>query len=166
MPSDTRSPPGFWRQIRIILWKNTILYYRNLSGLICELLMTSVFIASLILLIKITASEQNTTTDDRLSYPPETRIIDQIDQDSYLRSGYIYYYPESPLTDRLIQDTFITLKGVKNNLMGVRGTSMPLSSLNLTSMEDEFTFVVFPEVMRNATVWPELIEYKIYLTVI
>ncbi len=158
MPIESRRPPGFWCQLRIILWKNTILYYRNISGFICELLMISAFTCCLYLLIDVTTTEYEQSHEVRAS-----KIIHNINQDSYLRHGYIYYYPESELTDKLMLDVSATFKSVKSNLLGVKSTN--LIDFSVTNTTDLFAFVIFSESVRNVSFWPTLIEYKIYMTV-
>jgi len=51
MANENRKIAGFFRQIFIILWKNSILFRRNKTGILCELIFSSLFTLIFILLV-------------------------------------------------------------------------------------------------------------------
>lgn len=153
---------GFWSQIRIILWKNTIIYLNNRVGLIFELLLSVLFIFLISVLIN--STEVNHTE-------PETALRNQLvlerNQDSVYQST-IYYYPSNKLTETLIKNAQ-ALMVANQKIYRYRvtptyraaKTSNP-AELNSTELEGMWAFVSFDRMMANATEWPNIVDYTIY----
>merc|ERR1712127_569198 len=99
-----RKIAGFWTQIRLILWKNTLLYRRNISGLICEILFATIFILVMLAMICQSFDIENPYPyNNRKSY--DDYFLKELTQKSD-----IFYYPQGKLSDTLMKNTFSTLK--------------------------------------------------------
>lgn len=147
---------GFGRQAQIILWKNLLLYSKNIVGIIFELATGLLFLAILIIILT-----QDETIDKRSSSASKMSVKNMY------RSGvgYIYYYPKTNLTDSLMGNVFEHLKRDNKNLNGSIGTnvSSPLK-LNETERNQIQAFYSFADNLSlNVTEsFPDSIEYTIY----
>ena len=156
---------GFWTQIRIILWKNTIIYLNNRIGLVLELLLSIVFIVLIQLLIgEVSRNETKSWEDPNSPYSSST-VFENLGQT--FNHGKIYYYPSNKLTDSLMQNTSSFLKAqqrLKWSDISCRAVNTPTpAGLNGTELDQMWAFVSFGSKYANLTEeWPSNIEYTIY----
>lgn len=165
MQSRDRKLAGFWSQLKIILWKNTILYFRNLTGLICEILLATVFIVIIALIISTTESNFNTKVPD---YKQDQNVLNKIN--SNWATGTLFYYPANKLTDYLMTNTYKTIRGSQYRKYGISDLESTVhsspNSLNASSYSKMYAFVAFPANISGMSEWPDLIEYTVYLKMI
>jgi hypothetical protein len=86
-----RQVVGFFRQSVILFWKNSLLFRRNVSGTICELVVSLLFLLILLILRyfvdNISYSDQDSTTN------PLIYVTAAINTTT--SRNYIYYYPNN-----------------------------------------------------------------------
>ena len=103
------SPPtnlqvaGFFRQLQILLWKNSLLFQRNVLGTLCEILLSVGFIAILLLIRYIVESVQY---KDQAN--PFYNVIDYFQ--NFAGHYIILYYPDSPVVKQIIQNAYFLIK--------------------------------------------------------
>lgn len=161
-----RNMAGFFSQMKIILWKNTILYYRNLTGLISEVFLAGLFIWLIVIIISSTEGDIGKDTDFNDYSLIQSSVLEFFGNDFSMDT--IYYYPPSILTDNLMQNVLKTnnnrqytnnrIKNVEStNVSGIMNEGMNSNDSSLQAL------VSFPAYLANMTEWPDVILYTIYL---
>lgn len=149
MPPE-RKLAGFFTQIKIICWKNLLLYIQNKSGIIAEIVVATLFILLAVLLISISKIYPN--TDDNEEYK-------LVDIGAYeLATGKIFYYPESELTTSLAWTvaSFLNRSSESTNISDAY-------EFNKTQLDTASMLISFPDAIRNVTEWPDAINYTVYI---
>ena len=113
----------FRSQIRIILWKNSIIYLNNRVGLIFELLLSTSFILLITVLIN---SNQVYHTG------PDTHLRNQLvfDNQKNIYQSTIYYYPSNKLTEALIENAQALMFGNQKYEYGNKPTCQAANTSN------------------------------------
>lgn len=161
LPCKKRNMAGFLTQMKIILWKNTILYYRNLTGLLSEIFLAALF--TWIIMIVISSTEEDDSKP--ITQFRESSILENFGQDFPMDT--IYYYPPSSLTDKLMQNVLETIK--KNNyqynrISYVESTNVSEIFNNINNTDSSLhALISFSSSISNMTDWPDVINYTIYL---
>jgi len=110
---DKRKVAGFFRQCLILMWKNSILFRRNIAGTIAEICVALLFVLMLFL-VRILADTAH-FNDQNLYRNPPVPIIDQINATT--NRSLIMYYPNNSFVFGIVQRAFtlIRLKTSKND---------------------------------------------------
>lgn len=148
-----REIAGFFAQIRIILWKNGLLFIQNKVGIICELLFSCLFTLVFILMVIFNTPTYNA---DMNSGEMNVLRMGQTKSSDPNRTNY-YYYPDNDFVKSIANDSLFRLKLMnpyssylnQANLIG-------LKSPNETEISEEdkirlFAFIRFPDGFSSET---------------
>jgi hypothetical protein len=110
---EKRKVAGFLRQCLILMWKNSILFRRNIAGTIAEICVALLFVL-ILFLVRILADTAH-YNDQNLFRNPPIPIIDQINATT--NRSLIMYYPNNSFVFGIVQRayTLIRLKTSQNN---------------------------------------------------
>ena len=163
MANENRKIAGFFRQIFIILWKNSILFRRNKTGIICELIFSSLFTLIFLLLVYFA------NPDYRLkSFNKETSVLSDIindDTDEFAKNTY-YYYPNEEFVKNIMQNSIKLMKladyGFNVKLIGTNISD----AINFNDQEKKniLALISFPSNFTSDSLKQDSIEYSIYTT--
>ena len=99
---------GFFAQLRILMWKNTVLFRRNVSGTLSEIICPMLFVLAMLLIRyfvdNIRLSEQKFTATSALDLIPS------------LNTSYILYYPNNAFVLGLVNRAVDLIKQRKPTL--------------------------------------------------
>ena len=100
-----RKVVGFFQQIRIILWKNTLLMLKNKVGTILELLLPLLFMGALFLIVYLDSEEPSRHDNkNKLNNPITDFRLGLSSNATYL------YYPDNELAKSIVMDSIETLR--------------------------------------------------------
>ena len=164
MASENRKKAGFFRQISIILWKNSILYRKNIIAIICELIFSSLFTIILLLFICYSISDETIQILRRVKdFYSEAS---EFDTDEFARDTY-YYYPNEGFVKNIMQNS-IKLRKLEDYRFDVKliGTNVS-DAINLNDQEKKnlLALISFPSNFSSSSLNQDSIEYSIYTTV-
>ena len=102
-----RKVVGFFQQIRIILWKNTLLMLKNKIGTLIELIMPLLLMGALFLIIYLDS--------DSMSNDYKNSVFDPINEFNYGISSYnltanYLYHPDNELARSIVMSTIDRLR--------------------------------------------------------
>jgi hypothetical protein len=153
-----RKIAGFWRQVKIISWKNLMLYKQNKSGIACEIIFSCLFTLVFIMIVFFSEPTLKPKQHDLGG-----QIISYItDQDVSNRKSF-FYYPANEFTKSILSDSIALIQ------LKMPGLDVRLVASNVSSAsdlidewkEDLFAFVSFPINYTQLSNVPDKIEYNI-----
>jgi hypothetical protein len=107
----TRKVVGFFRQIVILLWKNSILFRRNISGTLAEILAAFIFLF-ILLLIRFFA-DSTKINDQSYIKNPTFNLLSIINATT--NRELIMYYPNNSFVEELVTNAYQLIKSRKPN---------------------------------------------------
>lgn len=107
----TRKVVGIFRQIVILLWKNSILFRRNISGTLAEILAAFVFLF-ILLLIRFFA-DSTKINDQSYVKNPTFNLLSIINATT--NRELIMYYPNNTFVEELVTNAYQLIKSRKPN---------------------------------------------------
>ena len=107
----TRKVVGIFRQIVILLWKNSILFRRNISGTLAEILAAFVFLF-ILLLIRFFA-DSTKINDQSYIKNPTFNLLSIINATT--NRELIMYYPNNTFVEELVTNAYQLIKSRKPN---------------------------------------------------
>jgi hypothetical protein len=145
------------RQIVIISWKNLLLLRQNKTGLICEIVFSSLFTLVFFVLVYYSIPSYVTKTE---SSPKE--ITSQFNSDDTKKN--LYYYPDNPFVAGIVNKSMQIMRKASPALnLTLIGTSVKNAELfNDTELSKLFGLVSFPDSYRSNLALPDSIQYSIY----
>jgi hypothetical protein len=163
MANENRKIAGFFRQIFIILWKNSILFRRNKTGILCELIFSSLFTLIFILLVYFAIPNYRMkSVDDEVNV---INVIINDDSDEFLRNTY-YYYPNTEFVKSIMQNS-VNLMKIANYAFNVKliGTNIS-DAINFNNQEKKslLALISFSSNFSSDSLHKDSIEYSIYTT--
>ncbi len=153
-----RKLAGFFRQIRIISWKNILLFLQNKSGIITELITCSLFLLLIAAIVLTNVANKRQVPNEFYDVPGRLYISGG--------GGKIYYYPKSKLTDDLMPQIFKTIRDNADPYQYLDWESIDIAdpvNFNNTQFNQTSIFISFPEEIKNATNWPDAIQYSLFI---
>lgn len=103
----------FAKQVRILVWKNFILFKHSYASSACEILLPLIFIATLIVVRKYV--DKTTLPSDKANM---TTVIDRLPFS--VRRNRIFFYPDTTLTRQLVMKSVLSINS-KQSLFTPRG---------------------------------------------
>ena len=162
--TPSRNLPGFFKQLRIILWKNNLLLCQNKASLISEITFSLTFALILMLMVYL--------NDPKKTAPRQFNQAMNVLGNLNLRTDKkMYYYPNNQFVRglivnalKLIEPDSIKLdKYLSKNLIGTN--SSDAKRLSDTVKEYMFAQVSFPSnFMSYKNLFNKNIYYSIYTT--
>ena len=107
----TRKVVGIFRQIVILLWKNSILFRRNISGTLAEILAAFIFLF-ILLLIRFFA-DSTKINDQSYIKNPTFNLLSAINATT--NRELIMYYPNNTFVEELVTNAYQLIKSRKPN---------------------------------------------------
>ncbi|CAF0704109.1 unnamed protein product [Brachionus calyciflorus] len=153
---QNRKIVGFFRQIKIISWKNLLLYKQNISGIVCEILFSCLF--TLIFVVLVYYSRPNNNARTQFESKDPVGYLFAVDSNS----TDFYYHPNNPFIHDLVEKSskimlsknpFIKLNFIGSNLTGA-------DKINETLRSRLFAFASFN--FTSLETIPDKVEYSIY----
>ena len=151
---------GFLGQVKLLLWKNSILFKRNISGTIAEVLIALITWMLLILIRYFTESRKYVDTDFG-EFPVAMTIPLKNNRD------LIYYSPKNDYIKNIVENGVKLLKAIRpaNNF-----TALPLPYDNINTFLSQSPYLVsrflayveFPIYYNNYSSLPDNILYTLY----
>ena len=158
MANENRKTAGFFRQIFIILWKNSILYRKNIIGIICELIFSSLFTIIFLWFICYSIPDETIQIFHRAKNFYSEAF--NFDTDEFPRDTY-YYYPNEEFVKNIMQNS-INLMKFDVKLIGTNISD----AINLNDQEKKnlLALISFPSDFTSDSLNEDTIEYSIYTT--
>ena len=157
---ESRKVVGFFRQSVILLWKNSILLRRNISGTIAEILVALIFVFILLFIRyfsdSTSVSEQNSTIN---------KVRNVIEYVNFTTNrSLIMYYPNNAYVQSIVNDAYSLIRSqvpmFKAVIVG--SSTDDASNLDATTVSNLFALVSFPNTMASAATIPTNLKYTIY----
>ena len=157
---ESRKVVGFFRQIIILLWKNSILFRRNISGTLAEILVALLFLV-ILLFLRFFVDSTKISDQDSTKYPVRN-VIDYINVTS--KRGLIMYYPNNAYVQTIVNDAYqlITTQKPLFNATLVGSQYADAADLDSSTVSNLFALVSFPSTMVDSSTIPANLQYKIY----
>lgn len=154
---QNRKIAGFFKQIQIISWKNLLLYRKNVSGLLSEIIFSCLFTLIFVILVYYSRPQYKSKNEFNPTMPVQNFFNEEI----FNTTDY-YYYPNNQfIRDLVINSSKIIIK--KNfylNLNFMGSNFSTAEKVNETLRNKMFAFVSFN--FSSFDSMPEKIEYTIY----
>lgn len=119
-----RKVVGFFRQFLILLWKNWVLFKRNIAGTVTEICVSLLFVFILLILRFFVDStkiqEQSATTN------PTINVLSQINATT--NRTYLMYYPNNAFIQGIVTNAYNLIVSYKPNF---NADSIFLNIINL-----------------------------------
>ena len=160
---SNRKIAGFFKQIRIISWKNLMLYKQNRSGIICEFLFSVLFTLIFILLVYYANPDYY---KKKIDY--QTNIITAIvtNYQELQNSTLYFYYPNNDFARQIATNSLLLIKEqVGDSLPDITlvGTNISnAADLDDYSRRNLFALISFSKNYTSARALPDTIEYTIF----
>lgn len=151
-----RKIAGFFRQITIILWKNAILFSRNISGLICELLFSISSVLLFLVLVYYIVPQYEEKTEYRAENPIQYAYDDDVNN-----STLFYFYPNNDFIKQIVLEAKDKLSYTTSSVLKVVPYDKP-DPYNITDKQAIYAFVSFPSSYVSLDSLPDKLDYKIY----
>lgn len=159
-----RKIAGFLAQVRIISWKNLMLYKQNRSGIACEIIFSCLFTLVFVLLVYFARPDYMSPKIDTYHLPIIKRATIPSNPD-LSNITQMFYYPANPFVESLAREALDVLAA--NSLIPL---NVNLSSTNVTNGADLadddkkslLAMIVFSPNLTSAADSPDNIEYFIY----
>jgi hypothetical protein len=148
---DSRKMSGFFSQIKIISWKNLLLYLQNKSGLICEIVFSCLFL----LIFVVLTYYDVVVYREPVTVRPQTPSLNPFDISVSSNMIDVYFYPDSPFVRRVVTDAFSNWKWL--NLIGYNKND--IDSLSDDALSQTLVFLSFN--FNSSNNIPDTIEYVI-----
>ena len=157
---ESRKVVGFLRQIIILLWKNSILLRRNISGTIAEILVTLIFVFILLFIRFFVDSTR--ISDENSANNTARNVIEKIN--FTLRRDLIMYYPNNAYVQTIVNDSYSL---IRSQMPMFHATIVPSpvedgANLDSTIVSNLFALVSFPSTLSSAATIPANLQYKIF----
>ncbi|CAF0703608.1 unnamed protein product [Brachionus calyciflorus] len=155
-----RKVVGFFRQILILIWKNWLLFKRNISGTIVEILVSVLFVFILLFLRFFVDStkvnEQNITNN------PIRNVLTAINVTT--NRSLIMYYPNNNFVRDIVTSAYYLIKSRRPTFnANITGSSISeAAGLGSDTISNLFALISFPDSYTNPSAIPKNIKYKIY----
>lgn len=104
-----RKVAGFFRQILILLWKNSILFRRNISGTLVEILVALLFVIIMIFLRFFVDSTK--VAEQSASTNLIRNIVDSINVTT--KREYLLYYPNNAFIQGIVTSAYLFIKSAR-----------------------------------------------------
>ena len=104
-----RQVVGFFRQNLILFWKNGLLFRRNISGTICEILVALLFLLILVMMRYFVDSAQFNDQDSTTN--PLLYLLLNVNVST--GRNLILYYPNNEFVRNIVLNAYITIKTIK-----------------------------------------------------
>ena len=157
---ESRKVVGFFRQIVILLWKNSILFRRNISGTLAEILVALLFLVILLFLRFFVDSTKISDPDSPKN--PVRNVIDYINVTS--KRGLIMYYPNNAYVHAIVNESYYLIQAQRPafNATIVGSQYADAADLDSATVSNLFALVSFPSTMVDAASIPANLQYKIF----
>lgn len=148
---------GFFRQLKILLWKNSLLFQRKKLATLSEILLALSFI-SMLLIIRYFV--------EKVYIPDQTNpVYNAIDYFQVISGkNLILFYPNNPFIERIVSNAYEIIKARKNwlnaTVQAAEFASLGPDDLNSTVIKRLIAFISFPT--NYSVSLPDNVEYKIY----
>nr|QUF59430.1 ATP-binding cassette transporter Abca3-like2 [Brachionus angularis] len=155
-----RKVVGFFRQTLILLWKNGILFKRNVSGTLVEILVSLLFVFILIFLrFFVDSTKYN---EQSFVSNPIRNVLDAVNVTT--KRSLILYYPNNSFVQEIVTNAYYFIKKQKPNFNATVSASISGEASNLDSntISNLFALVSFPDSYTGTNVLPNKIQYKIF----
>jgi hypothetical protein len=178
MATKKKEIVGIFSQVWILVWKNWILFKRNISGTIVELLASYIFVLIILFLryfVDSTKYYDQTSTTNAIK-----NVIDQVNTTT--GRGVVYYYPNNAFIQGIVTNAmslittqvpafsvtgfFLFLNFLENSnknlcIFQVTGTSSSsATSFSSTTISNMFAHISFPSTYTSN--FPDNVQYTIY----
>lgn len=178
---NDRKVVGFFKQLLILFWKNSILFKRNILGTLVEIIAALVFVLILIFLRYFV---------DSVRFADQTNIARSVFDtiNATTNRSLILYYPNNTYVKDLITNAYFLIKTrkpsfnatsfffvpwekseIKQNNSVIKLTKKVSAStakesynLGVNIISDLFALVSFPDTYTAANVLPSNVKYSIY----
>lgn len=152
-----RKIAGFFRQIQIISWKNLLLYRKNISGLLSEVIFSCLFTLIFVILVYYSKPQIFAKEEQKLSIP----VTNFFNEEIFNTTDY-YYYPNNEFIRELVINSskIILAKNAYLKLNYIGANYSNAEKVNETLRNRIFAFVAFN--FSSFESIPEKIEYTIF----
>nr|UOU03315.1 ATP-binding cassette subfamily A3-like 2 [Brachionus rubens] len=155
-----RKVVGFFRQILILLWKNGVLFKRNISGTIVEIAVALLFVFILVFLrffVDSTKVDEQTYTNN-----PIRNVLQFINVTT--NRSLIMYYPNNSYVQSIVTNAYMLIKSKRPtfNATITGSSSSEAGKLGVDTISNLFALISFPDTFTNASGIPNEIKYKIH----
>jgi hypothetical protein len=156
--TNNKEMAGFFKQLLLILWKNLLIIKQNKTGLVCELLFSSLFTFIFVALVYF--------------YNPQVVPKQFIDFESAIRSNLVdftrlheppldlYYYPNTHSVKTLVSNAYAVLK-LKNTYLKLNLIEANVSNAELLDTSQKANLFALISFDQNG-LDGDLIKYSIY----
>ncbi len=151
-----RKIAGFFRQIGIILWKNAILFSKNISGIICELLFSISSVLLFLVLVYYVVPNYVSKTEYESASPIRYTYDDDVDN-----STLLYFYPNNDFIKQIVLEAKNRLVYSSSTLLKLVPYDKP-DPYNITDKQSIYAFISFPSNYASLDTLPDQLSYKIY----
>lgn len=160
-----RKIASFISQLRIITWKNLMLYKQNRSGIICEILFSCLFTLVFVLLVYYAKPDYVSPKIDAYHLPIIKRGTIPSNPDLYNITKMFYYPPGNSFVESLAREALDVL--VQNSLIPLNVTLASTNLTNAADLVDEdkkelLAMLVFASNFTSVTNSPNNIQYYLY----
>lgn len=154
---QNRKIAGFFRQIQIISWKNLLLYRKNITGLLSEVIFSCLFTLIFVILVYYSRPQYKQKKEFVSSKPVQNFFNDEI-----FNTTDFYYYPNNQFIQELVFNSsqIILEKNFYLKLNYLGSNFSTAEKVNETLRNKMFAFVAFNFFSFDSI--PEKIEYTIY----
>lgn len=159
-----RKIAGFVSQVRIITWKNLMLYKQNRSGIACEIIFSCLFTLIFILLVYFANPDYVAPKRDDYDLPVIVRGF-TLNTDETKNSTRMFYYPDNEFMRSIAQESLDRIKKYSLIPLNITLKSSNVSKGYDLAEEDRnalFALISFPDNFTAAANAPDNIQYSIY----